>query len=92
MSNEDVLKGFEKLAKGLDKFENNESIFADEMEQRIKLAKTDEEARTIARVEAIKNHEPFDESKTPKEELNQAQELIVEELVKQKIDSLFNGF
>jgi hypothetical protein len=88
-TNEDTLNFFEDLQQRLERAEL--SFEDDGLEKSIKLSQTDEGARTNARIEAMQKGQKFNEKDTPKEELSNANEKIVDELINRKINKLING-
>lgn len=87
--NKDILDFFEQIIQRLSRAESG---FEDnEMNKKIRLSKTDEDARTNSRIEAMKSGKAFNEKDTPKEELSRANEKIIDELINRKINRLLGG-
>lgn len=87
--NKDTLDFFDQIIQRLSRVESG---FEDnEMDKKIRLSKTDEDARTNARIEAMKSGKSFNEKDTPKEELSRANEKIIDELINRKINRLLGG-
>jgi hypothetical protein len=78
--------------KVIDFFSNLERVFkgkASNMDSSgIRLSDTDEGARMISRIDAMKSGKMFDESSTPPEELEDLQTKIKDFIVKQEIEDI----
>ena len=79
---------FDKLTSNLSKFAHLGQL-GEEMQSGTRLSKTDEGARTNARIEASQKGQSFNESETSQEELKNAEGNIVDELLNRAINDIF---
>ena len=85
---DDAAQYLEELASKISRYSRGKDL-GDEMQSGIRLAKTDKEARTNARIEAAQKKEVFDESLTPKDELENINNDIMNELINRAIEDIF---
>jgi hypothetical protein len=78
----------DNIIKNLKKFSHLGKL-GEEMQQGTRLAKTDKGARTNARIEAAQKNQGFNETKTSKEELDQVEKDITDELLKRAVNDIF---
>jgi len=88
MNNQDAPEYLEELSSKLDKYKGGKEL-GEEMQIGIRLSKTDRGARTNARIESAQRHEPFDESETAEDELDEVDNDIMNELINRAIEDIF---
>ena len=88
--NQKTVDYFNNMSNKLNRYANfDKNLGEDLMDKGIRLAKTSKGARINARVDAIMSGKEFDESGTPPEELETANDDVIQELVKREIDNIF---
>jgi hypothetical protein len=88
MNNEqDGLEYLEGLIKRLDNFTDKK--LGDDLQIGTRLSKTDRGARTNARIEASQKKQPFDETETAEDELDEVDNDITNELLFRELENLF---
>lgn len=85
----DIFEYLDKVKEGLLKYSDEEVGLGQELQQRIKLSKTDEGARTNARILAAQKQEGFNEKGVAKKELDNVGESITNELLERVINDIF---
>jgi len=87
-NNQDGAEYLEELSSNLVKLENIQTL-GEELQMGTRLSKTDRGARTNARIEAAQKKEPFDESKTLEDELDDVDNDMTNELLNRIIEDIF---
>lgn len=86
--NEEADKYLDGLISKLNNFPQDEML-GEELQMGTRLSKTDRGARTNARIEASQKNEPFDETMTEQDELDDVEDDIMNELFNRAVENLF---
>ena len=86
--NKKTLDYFDKIIKNLPKIEDNIMAEGELKKGKTQLFNTDKEARTDARVQALIEGKPFDESETPPEELETVDDDMITRIIERKLDMI----
>ena len=87
-NNQDGAEYLEELSSNLVKLENIQTL-GEELQMGTRLSKTDRGARTNARIEAAQKKEPFDESETSEDELDDVDNDMTNELFNRIVEDIF---